>query len=250
MPIYEPDHVEYTITSGMIRIAMEDGRQVPAYWAHPTLGTKFPGVGIIHDWWGLTAMIRRMANLFAQMGHYVIVPDLFGGRTTDDVQTAIQLFEETKEYNYRRVDEALHALENHHQCNKSVAAVGVGMGGSLAFEAAIVREDLEAAVAYSGFPHRYISDIPQANTPICAFFGQSEPHISAKAIKKLRESMVKSQRGIKHEIHIVSEIAHDFFSESLTPKQRERSRTVLKETLNFLDDYLEGPERSGNRAIY
>jgi len=250
MPIYEPEHVEYTTTSGMIRISMEDGRQLPAYWAHPTLGAKFPGVAIIHDWWGLNSMMRRMANLFAQMGHYVIVPDLFGGRTTEDVQIAIDLFEETKEANYNRVDEAIHALENHHHCNKSVAAIGVGMGGSLAFEAAIVRGDLEAAVAYSGFPHRYIRDIPKANTPICAFFGQNEPHISARAIRKLREGMLQSEHGIEHEIHIIPEIAHDFFSENLTPNQRQRSRGVLKQTLDFMDKFLEGPERSGNRAVY
>jgi carboxymethylenebutenolidase len=250
MPIYEPDHVEYTITSGMISIAMEDGRQLPAYWAHPTLGSKFPGVAIAHDWWGLTSMIRRMANLFAQMGHYVIVPDLFDGRTTADPKAALELVEETKESNYRRLDDALHVMEGHHQCNKSVAAIGVGMGGSLAFEAAIVREDLEAAVAYSGFPQRYLGQFHTANTPICAFFGQGERHISSSIIKKMRDDLVKSDHEIDHEIHIIPDIEHEFFSEALNEQQRLRSRNVLKETFDFLDKYLEGPTRPGDRMLY
>lgn len=250
MPIYEPDHVEYSITSGMIRISMDDGRQLPAYWAHPSLGSKFPGVALIHDWWGMTDMIRRIGNLFAQMGHYVIIPDLFDGRVITTPAEAVEVFEETKDRNYKRVDDALSVLENHHHCNKSVAVVGAGMGGSLAFEAAINRDDLEAAVAFSGFPHRYIGDFPKANTPICAFFGENEPHIDASAIRKMRDDLVNSELKLPHEIHIIPEIAHEFFSESLTESQRARSRHVLKETLDFLDKHLEAAARPGDRMVY
>jgi carboxymethylenebutenolidase len=250
MPIYEPDHVEYTITNGNIRISMDDGRQLPAYWAHPVMGTMFPGVAIVHDWWGITPLIRRMANLFAQMGHYVIVPDLFNGRTAQTPRDALALLEETKEHNYTRADDALKVLENHHHCNKSVAVVGLGMGGSLAYEAAINRDDLEAAVAYAGFPDRYIGQFGRANTPICAFFGENEQHIRPQHIKHMRQEMLDNQHGIHHEIHIIPELAHDFFTESLNEAQRQQSRLVIKQTLDFLDRLLERPSRAGDRMVY
>lgn len=243
MPIYEPDHVEYVITSGNIQIAMDDGRQLPAYWAHPTLGSKFPGIAIIHDWWGLTPLIRRMANLFAQMGHYVIVPDLFTGQTADTPQAAMKLVESLSDRGYQRVDDALTVLENHHHCNSTVAALGVGMGGSLAFEAAIKRDDLEAAVAYGGFPHTYLAQIKDANTPIYAFFGEHEPHIKPDVIKRLKEEMQKSKYQLPHKIQIVPELGHDIFADNFNETQKQRSRQALNDTIKFLDEYLEPPKK-------
>ena len=92
MPLYEPDRIEYEITTGRVQIVVNGGN-MPAYWARPNLGSRFSGVVLIHDWWGLNDLIRRLANLFAQMGHYVIAPDLFAGQTTDDPQQALRLVE-------------------------------------------------------------------------------------------------------------------------------------------------------------
>lgn len=245
MPIYEPDHVEYTISTGHIQIVMDNGVQLPAYWAHPQLGLMFPGVVVVHDWWGLTDIIRRIANLFAQMGHYVIVPDLFNGATARTPQDAIRLVEGLGDHGYPKVHSALSVLETHHHCNADIAAVGVGLGGSLAFEAAIVRDDLEAAVVFSGFPHRYYGRFKTSNTPICAFYGEQEPHISANDIQRLRDEL--GATDLAHEVHLIADLGHDFFSERLTAEQRRHSREVLKHTLAFLDMHLSGPKRRASR---
>jgi carboxymethylenebutenolidase len=250
MPIYDPDHVEYSITSGHIQIVMDDGTQLPAYWAHPMFGRRFPGAVIIHDWWGLTGMVRRIANLFAQMGHYVIVPDLFDGLEAASPQEAMRLVESLDQNGYTRVDTALTVLENHHMCNASVAAVGVGLGGSLAFEAAIRRDDLEAAVAYGGFPARYLGKFKNAHAPIYAFFGQEEPHIKQAEIDRLIKELRHTPLKDEHRVEQVPEIGHEFFSEKLTESQRERSRKVLKKTFEFLDDHLEGPSHPPRRPVY
>ena len=165
MPIYEADHVEYAITTGSISIVMDDGGQLPAYWAHPQLGVKFPGIALLHDWWGFDDTARRLANYFAQVGYYVIAPDLFDGGKASTPQDAMKLVEQFQKQVYPRVHEALAVLEQHHKCNTMVAAIGVGMGGSFAFEAAIERGDLEATVAYGGFPQRYLGRFEKANTP-------------------------------------------------------------------------------------
>ena len=250
MPIYDPDHIEYSITSGHIQIVMDNGEQLPAYWAHPMFGRRFPGAVIIHDWWGLTAMVRRIANLFAQMGHYVIVPDLFDGLEAASPQEALRLVESLDQNGYTRVDTALTVLENHHQCNASVAAVGVGLGGSLAFEAAIMRTDLEAAVAYGGFPSRYLGKFKDAHAPIYAFFGMKEPHVKKAEIDQLIKELRNTPLRDAHRVEQVPEIGHEFFSETLTETQREQSRDVLKKTFEFLDEHLEGPSHPQRRPVY
>ncbi|GAB4521105.1 MAG: hypothetical protein OHK0046_32090 [Anaerolineae bacterium] len=239
MPIYDPDHVEYNISHGHVQIVMDDGRQLPAYWAHPAMGRKFPGTVLIHDWWGVTDMVRRLANLFAQTGYYVMVPDLFSGQTPKTPQEAIQLVKNLEGLGYRQIDAALGALEHHHQSNKKVAAVGIGMGGSLAFEAAIMRQDLEAAISYGGFPHRYFGQFKDAPTPIFAMYGEAEPYVNAHSIRQLRDELAQSKFDLPHRVEIVRDLAHDFFASNFTDKQRERSRGVLKETFAFLDKHLE-----------
>lgn len=237
MPIYDPDHIEYAISTGNVHIVLDDGLTCPAYWAYPALGAKFPGVALIHDWWGLNSTVRRIANFFAQIGHYVIVPDLFNGQTAATPQEAMRLVEALGEGNgYPLIHSALAALERHHNSNGYVAAVGLGMGGSLAFEAALTRPDLEAAVAFGGFPHRYYGRFRDAKAPILAIYGQQEPHIVPAAIEKLRREMAES--SLPHRVEIVAGLAHDFFVDHPTEVQREMSRHALRLTVGFLDQHL------------
>lgn len=249
MPIYDPDHVEYRISHGHVQLVLDGGKRLPAYWAHPTLGRKFPAVALVHDWWGLTDNMRRLANLFAQMGYYVIVPDLFNGKVAQNPAEAMALVKGLVDHGYPVMDQALHILENHHQVNKSVAAVGLGMGGSLAFEAAITRPDLEAAVAYGGFPQRYFGKFHASNTPIYAFYGEREPYMDNATLKRLHHELATSQLGTEHHVEVVPGLGHDVFAASNNHTQRHHGREVLKKTFNFLDQHLERPSRP-TRQVY
>lgn len=248
MPIYEPDHVEFAINTSYIQIVLDGGDQLPAYLAHPALGGRYPGVVLIHDWWGLNDMVRRVGNLFAQMGYYVIVPDLFNGKTTVSAREAMALVESLGENGgYPLIHSALGVLENHHQCNANVAAVGIGMGGSLAFEAAVTRDDLEAAVAYGGFPQRCFGRFSGAKAAILAFYGENEPHITPAMINKLRGELAAS--SLPHRVQVVPGMGHEFFGNNLSESQRQTSRDVLKDTLDFLDDRLTGPAKPPRRPV-
>lgn len=249
MPIYDPSHVEYSITSGHIQIVMDSGEQLPAFWAHPSMGNKFPGVALIHDWWGVNSIARRLANFFAQMGYYVIAPDLFGGQTTDSPREAMALVEALGDAGYPRVHNALSALEHHHQCNGDVAAIGLGMGGSLAFEAAIVRKDLEAAVVYGGFPQRYFGRFKDSHAPILAFYGSDEPHVKSPVIEKLRKELAGNPHGIQHEVEILSGLEHDIFIDGLSAAQQQQGRAAINKTLAFLEQYLKGPAKPVRRQV-
>jgi carboxymethylenebutenolidase len=175
------------------------------------------------------------------MGYYVVVPDLFNGQIAHTPQEAMELVRSLGAEGFPRIDAALSVLEKHNSTNSDVAAVGVGMGGSLAFEAAIVRDDLEAAVAFSGFPQRYFGRFKEANTPILAFYGQHEPHVPPVVIDQLRRELASSPLGNKHQVIVVDDIAHDFFGDGIS--DRSPTREALTETFNFLDTYLQGPTR-------
>lgn len=243
MPIYEPNRVEHTITNGHVQIVRENGAAIPAYWSHPAMGGTFPAIALIHDWWGITEVERRLANLFAQMGYYVIIPDLFNGRLARTALEAKALVEELGDQGFACVNTSLHTLERHVRVNGNVAAVGLGMGGSLALEAALKRDDLEAAVAYYAFPQRLLGRFPEAKAPILAVFGQDDPYTRPKVVAQLQRELAQSPLG--HEVVSLPGAARDFFRDPAA----HAGTAAWNRTLAFLDRYLNGtPKLSVHEA--
>ena len=246
MPVYQPDHVEYAIESGRIQVTRDDGQLQPAYWAHPSTGGVFPGIVLTHDWWGLTDTERHLANLFAQSGYYVIAPDLFDGQVAATPQAAYALVEQLGN-GYPLVDSALRVLEQHHRCNRCVAAVGFGLGGTLALQAALSRPDLEAAVSFYGFPQRFLGSLAQAQAPILAVYGSAEPHIPPDVLAQFRAEQAAAP--LAHEWQTIDGAARDFFSPSDDPAAVEYARLAWTGTLAFLDRYLDAPSRPPKAAL-
>ena len=232
MPIYEPSRVEHTITNGHVQIVRENGALLPAYWSHPAMGGTFPAIALIHDWWGITDTERHLANLFAQMGYYVIIPDLFNGKLARTPQEAIGLVEALGEQGFACVNVSLHTLERHVRVNGKVAAVGLGMGGSLAYEAALKRDDLEAAVAYYGFPQRYLGRFKDVKAPILAIFGSDDPYTRLKVVERLESELAQSP--LDHEVVRLPGASRDFFSDPAA----QAGTLAWTRTLAFLEKYL------------
>ncbi|MBC8097979.1 MAG: dienelactone hydrolase family protein, partial [Armatimonadetes bacterium] len=185
MPIYDSSHIEYTIDSGFVRLNLDNGEQIPAYWAYPQLGGKYPAIALLHDWWGVTAVVRRLADSFAQGGYYVIVPDLFDERIAETPKDAIALVEGLGERNgLARIYAAIDVVEQHHQTNRTTAVIGLGMGGSFAFDMAVDRGDVEAAVAFGGFPQRNFGRFKTCKTPLLALYGKQDPHIAPPVLER------------------------------------------------------------------
>ena len=214
------------------------------------MGAVFPGVVLLHDWWGVTPIVRRMAMLFAQVGHYVITPDLFNGKVAATHSEALAMLDALGSTGFKRANSAVSVLEQHHNCNGHVAIVGLGMGGSLAYEAAITRDDLEAAVAYSGFPQRYLGHFERANTPLLAFYGSQDEYISSEVIDKLKTELAQSPVKPPHEVVILEGADHDLFDEDPEEVRRDLARVAWHKTLDFLESILEGPNQPPEKKPY
>lgn len=232
-PDDRPARVEYSIVNGRVSIVSDDGAQIPAYWSHPDVGGKFPAVAILHDWWGITAVERRMAHRFAQLGFYVIVPDLFDGAVAQTPEDAYRLVEQHGARAYGCVDTALTVIEHHGRTDGHTAAVGLGMGGSLAYEAAINRADIEAAVSFYGFPQRYFGRFKAAKTPILAVYGSAEPFVSAAHIERLRRELAESP--LAHRVLVLDGAARDFLGETPIPDAESPGAAAWGAMLAFLD---------------
>lgn len=242
MPVYNPGRLEYAIDTGYIAIIGDAQERIPAYWAHPRGGQKFSSIALLHDWWGMNDMVRRLAHFFAQMGYYVIVPDLFNGAQATTPREAMQLLDLTQATRYAHTDAALSVLERHHRTTHKVAAIGIGMGGTLALEASIKRPDLEAAVAYGGFPQAYLGQFNQGRTPIMAFYGSEEPYTRPVVVQAFRAELAATALAAQHRVEVIEGIGHDFFLDHPSQIHVEQGKRVLDMTLDFLERYLEQPQ--------
>jgi len=241
MPVYRPQKTEYPITQGRVTIVMDDGTPLPAHWAQPVAGGRYPGLALLHDWWGITAAERRLAHLLAGLGFVVIMPDLFDGRTAVNARESLLLVEALGAGGFPRADATLTALEKHSRVNLNVAAVGLGLGGSLAYEVALKRPDLEAAVSFYGFPQRCFTRFSTAHAPILALYGEHEPFVSPAEVRRLREELAESP--LPHQVVVLERTAREFLSEPLIADSHLPGAQALDYLLNFLDRHLRGTPR-------
>src|SRR5262245_49784636 len=64
-----------------------------AYLSLPNGKGAFPGIVVIHEWWGLNANIKHWSDRFAAAGYAALAVDLYGGvvaTTPDDALKAMK----------------------------------------------------------------------------------------------------------------------------------------------------------------
>jgi carboxymethylenebutenolidase len=234
--MYETRRVQHRIVSGFINI-VADSHYLPAFWAHPELGGPFPGLVLIHEWWGLTAHMRTQVRRFAELGFYVVAPDLFDGQTAQNADQGLALQRQLGEAGPPRVGAALRALETHHRCNGKMAVIGWQLGGELAFHAAMHRTDLKAVIAFYARPDDYLVMMPADETPILAFYGEHDPTASPKMIERLRAALAQSPG--KGQVIVYPGATTGFFNDDLPTYNAQAAADAWAKMLDFLHQHLE-----------
>ena len=72
-------------------IAGPDGQMIRAYVARPDTPGTYPGVVMIHEFFGLRQDIVEKAEALADEGYVVVAPDTYRGKTTGWIPRAIFL---------------------------------------------------------------------------------------------------------------------------------------------------------------
>ncbi len=233
----QSDRVEYPINSGYIQVVVE-GHVLPAFWAHPDTGGTFPGVVVIHSHWGLTAFVRRVVRRYAQMGHYVIAPDLFDRYQPETAQAARQRAATLDESGPPYVAAAIGALKTHHHCNGDIAIIGYDMGGKLALHVAVHRDDLKAAVVYNGDATNYRVLLPAATTPILGLYGGGAG-FSAEDLAAL-DTQLKAASA-DNSVVVYQGVGWDFFDDTRDTHGAAAAGDAWTRTVGFLSQRLTSP---------
>ena len=145
------------ITTREVTIASHDGKSFGAYLAVPAAGHG-PGLVLCQEIFGVNDFMRRAAQLLAEEGYVVLVPDLFwrqqpGIQLTDgpaDMPRAFELYQGFNvELGVKDIASTIAELRKLPEQQGGVGVLGYCLGGKLAYLAAC-RTDVDVAVGYYG----------------------------------------------------------------------------------------------------
>ena len=206
------------------------------YVAKPMQDGNFPGVILIHEWWGLNDNIKSMARGLASHGYTVIAVDLYAGQvatTPDGARKLLLSFDEQK--GISNIDAAANLLKQDYNVTK-VSTIGWCFGGSQSLNYALSGNKLDATVIYYGQPVTNTTKLSLIKWPVLGFFGEKDQSISVDKVGEFKSAL--DTIGVENEIHIYPGLGHAFANPSGATYAPKETMDAWSKTLSFLDSHL------------
>jgi carboxymethylenebutenolidase len=210
------------------------GRSVESMLVYPENKGKAPAMVVIHEIFGMTDWVEKVADEFAEAGFISIAPDFLsgmgpnGGRTKDFPSTGGGMFGAAGQAITKlppdQITADLNAVTDYCKslsaCNGKVCVVGFSWGGGECFRFATNRKDLSAAFVFYG-------SAPDANAmkniqaQVYGFYGGTDTRING-GIPQAQEQMKAA--GKFYESVIYDGAAHGFMRTGDQPNAPEADK--------------------------
>jgi carboxymethylenebutenolidase len=212
------------------------------FW--PQQKGTYPGIVLLHEWWGLNSQIKDLGARLACEGYGVIIPNLYGrigGMVTGNAEVAEALMGKLNEaLVLQDINSCCEFLNSREFIKRNIhGVVGFGMGGTLAMKFACQRKRLRGAVSYYGRMIQPDSALKDALCPILYHHAEHDPWMSGQDIQRLQELAVEYKKTI--EIRSYAGAPHAFSNETRPDSYREAAATeAWAATAMFLKQHLHG----------
>ncbi len=171
-----------------------------AYLSVPKGEPPFPGVIVIHEWWGLNGHIQHWADRLAADGYAALAVDLYGGQVAENRDDAMRYMKAVD------AEKAAATLKRAHAFLKEDARVkaekrgcmGWCFGGAWTLKHAMATPDLDAAVMYYGQPVLKPADLKGIRAPLLGIFGNRDKSIPPETVDAFEKALASA--GVKHRI--------------------------------------------------
>lgn len=191
-----------------------DGTEVGAYLAMPEGEGPFPGVLMVHEWWGINGEIVELADRMAEAGYVVLAPDTYRGQTTSQIPRAIFLRvtvdEDRVDSDMQQAFEYLASLEEVDA--ERIGAVGFCYGGGVVLRHAIQNPELDAVINLYGDtvtdPEALGAVAGPNGTPLLGIFGAQDQQIPVSDVTEFEETLVEA--GANARVTIYEGVGHAF----------------------------------------
>lgn len=199
----------------------------------------FPGLIVIHEWWGLNDWVKDQASKLADQGYVALAIDLYRGKVATTPDEAHQIMRGVPEDRAKRdLHAAFEFLSSQSDVKKNrIGAVGWCMGGGYALDVALQEPTLSADVINYGHLATDTEALKKINAPILGIFGAQDKGITPADVKEFEETM--KQLGKKIEVKEYDDAGHAFENPNNKEGYREADAAdAWKRTVDFLASNL------------
>ena len=199
----------------------------------------FPGVIVIHEWWGLNDWVKDQASKLADQGYAALAIDLYRGKVATTPDEAHEIMRAVPEDRAKRdLHAAFEYLASQANVKKNrIGAIGWCMGGGYALDVALQEPTLSAAVINYGHLATDAEALKKINAPILGLFGAQDKGITPEDVQKFEQTM--KQLGKKIAVKEYDDAGHAFENPNNKQGYREAdTQDALKRTLDFLSETL------------
>ena len=227
-------HAPPTENKAQLRGEMIEVAGTKAYLSLPAGKGPFPGIVVIHEWWGLNDNIKHWSDRLATAGYAALAVDLYGGivaTTPDDARAAVKAVEPPKAV---AVIKAAfdHLGSDPRIMAKKRAVIGWCFGGAYSLQAALAIPQLDGAIIYYGQLETDPAKLAAIKARILGIFGNLDKGIPPEAVAKFKAGL--EQAKVRHEIFQYD--AEHAFANPSNPKYDEKSAAdAWTHVLAFLD---------------
>ena len=205
-----------------------------------TVDIKFPGIVMIHEWWGLNENIKNMADSLAKEGYVVLAVDLFNGqvaKTPEVAQTLVSNVRENNSESISNLQNAVRYLVSLENVNYSkISSLGWCFGGGQSLQLSLNTETdypLASTIIYYGNLVTDQGSISNIKWPVLGIFGEQDQSISVKDVESFENAL--NRAGIPNEIYIYKGVGHAFANPSGDNYASMETQDAWQKTLNFLN---------------
>lgn len=208
-----------------------NGKPANAYLALPSQPDA-PGVIVLHAWWGLNSIFKKLCDRLAAEGFAAFAPDLNEGRvakTIDEAKENMNSLDGQRKYDVAMA--AVDFLRGRPEVRKEpLSLIGFSMGGAWSLVLASERpEEIRKAVLFYGAGE---GDYPKFKAEIMGHFSDADEWEDINYVRTMEDDMRKA--GVKTTFHIYPGLPHWFFEEDRPEFNPEAAELAWQRTLEFL----------------
>jgi carboxymethylenebutenolidase len=195
----------------------------------------FPGIVVIHEWWGLNDWVKEQASKLAGEGYVALAVDLYRGKVASSSDEAHELMRGVPEDRAARdLHAAVEFLKSQPNVKKDrIASIGWCMGGGYSLDVALAEPTLAATVINYGHLATDENSLKKINAPILGLFGGQDRGIPPDDVHQFEKSL--KALGKKVDIHIYPDAGHAFENpNNKTGYRAEDAADAWKRTTEFL----------------
>ena len=218
-----------------------DGNSVNGYLAEPA-NAGAASVVVIQEWWGLNDQIKGVADKLAKAGYRALVPDLYRGKTALAANEAEHLMNNLNFGDAAGQDVRGAVQHLKRSGSAKVGVTGFCMGGALTLLAAVNVPELDAAVAWYGFPPLEYIDAKKIKAPLLGHYGIDDVPFPIAKVDELEKKLRAA--NVKFEFHRYK-AKHAFANEEANSKKLamleynpQAAELAWQRTMEFFDKHL------------